>query len=50
MKREAKMRLVAAYLLVVLGSNNNPNLEDIKSILGSVRVDVDDKKINFLLS
>jgi len=44
------MKVVAAYLLAVLGGNSSPNSEDIKSILGSVGADADDDKIDFLLS
>ncbi|XP_062522478.1 large ribosomal subunit protein P2-like [Corticium candelabrum] len=39
------MRYVAAYLLAVLGGNNSPNAQDIKKILGSVGIDVDDDKL-----
>lgn len=44
------MKVVAAYLLAVLGGNSSPSSEDIKSILGSVGADVDDDKVDFLLS
>lgn len=44
------MRVVAAYLLAVLGGNSKPSSEDIKSILGSVGADADDEKIDFLLN
>lgn len=44
------MKVVAAYLLAVLGGNTSPSTDDIKSILGSVGADGDDDKIEFLLS
>lgn len=40
------MRYVAAYLLAVLGGNNNPSAKDIKSILGSVGIEADDERLN----
>jgi len=47
---KARMKVVAAYLLAVLGGNTSPSSDDIKSILGSVGVDSDDDKIDYLLS
>ena len=44
------MKVVAAYLLAVLGGNTSPSADDIKSILGSVGADGDDEKLEFLLS
>ncbi|KAF3970348.1 hypothetical protein CMV_005949 [Castanea mollissima] len=44
------MKVVAAYLLAVLGGNTTPSAEDIKNILGSVGADADDDKIELLLS
>ena len=44
------MRYVAAYLLAVLGGNKNPSADDIKSILGSVSIDVDDDRLNIVMS
>ncbi|KAM7263752.1 hypothetical protein ACFE04_001435 [Oxalis oulophora] len=44
------MKVVAAYLLAVLGGNNSPTAEDIKSILGSVGAEADDERITLLLS
>lgn len=35
------MRYVAAYLLAVLGGNENPSVDDIKKILGSVGIEAD---------
>ncbi|CAN1171464.1 60S acidic ribosomal protein P2 [Linum perenne] len=44
------MKVVAAYLLAVLGGNNTPTAEDIKGILGAVGADADDDRIELLLS
>ncbi|KAL8094263.1 large ribosomal subunit protein P2-like [Apium graveolens] len=44
------MKVVAAYLLAVLGGSTCPTAEDVKSILGSVGADADDDKIELLLS
>ncbi|KAI3905002.1 hypothetical protein MKW92_014990 [Papaver armeniacum] len=45
------MKVIAAYLLAVLGGNKEPTAEDIKDILGSVGVADDaDDKIELLLS
>jgi hypothetical protein len=33
--KKARMKVVAAYLLAVLGGNTSPSSDDIKSILGS---------------
>ncbi|CAN1133443.1 60S acidic ribosomal protein P2 [Linum perenne] len=44
------MKLVAAYLLAVLGGNTAPTADDLKSILGSVGADADDAMIELLLS
>ncbi|KAJ4705168.1 60S acidic ribosomal protein family [Melia azedarach] len=44
------MKVIAAYLLAVLGGNTSPSANDIKGILGSVGVDCDDERIEFLLS
>ncbi|KAK4336782.1 hypothetical protein RND71_043990 [Anisodus tanguticus] len=38
------MRYLAAYLLLRLGNNSSPSLDDVKKVLGSVGVDVDDAK------
>uniref|UniRef100_A0A251UDA8 Uncharacterized protein n=2 Tax=Helianthus annuus TaxID=4232 RepID=A0A251UDA8_HELAN len=46
----SKMKVVAAYLLALLGGNTSPSAEDLKSILGSVGADCDDDKIELLLS
>ncbi|KAG6573879.1 60S acidic ribosomal protein P2-2-like [Cucurbita moschata] len=44
------MKIVAAYLLAVLGGNSSPSAKDLKNILGSVGAEVDDEKIELLLS
>ncbi|KAI0492707.1 hypothetical protein KFK09_026983 [Dendrobium nobile] len=44
------MKVVASYLLAVLGGNINPSADDLKHILGSVGADADDDRIEFLLS
>lgn len=45
-----QMRYVAAYLLASLGGNDSPSAKDIKKILESVGVDVDDEKLNKVVS
>ncbi|KAK8480141.1 hypothetical protein V6N13_030787 [Hibiscus sabdariffa] len=44
------MKVVAAYLLAVLGGNTSPSVDDLKDILGSVGADADDDRIKLLLS
>ncbi|KAE8691053.1 60S acidic ribosomal protein P2-3 [Hibiscus syriacus] len=44
------MKVVAAFLLAVLGRNTSPSAEDLKAILGSVGAEADDDKIEMLLS
>ncbi|KAG6469992.1 hypothetical protein ZIOFF_070931 [Zingiber officinale] len=44
------MKIVAAYLLVVLGGNPNPSADDIRSILESVGAEAEDKRINHFLA
>ena len=44
------MRYVAAYLLANLGGNDSPSANDIKKILESVGVNVDDEKLNKVVS
>ncbi|KAF8376787.1 hypothetical protein HHK36_031546 [Tetracentron sinense] len=46
----AEMKLIAAYLLALLGGNTSPSAECLKDILGSVGADADDDKIKLLLS
>ncbi|XP_027095129.1 large ribosomal subunit protein P2-like, partial [Coffea arabica] len=44
------LKVVAAYLLALLGGNTCPSAKDIKAILASVGADADDEKIDLLLS
>ncbi|XP_015197570.1 60S acidic ribosomal protein P2 [Lepisosteus oculatus] len=44
------MRYVAAYLLAVLGGNNNPTSKDIKNILQSVGIEADDERLSKVIS
>ncbi|XVE61520.1 hypothetical protein DITRI_Ditri06bG0046900 [Diplodiscus trichospermus] len=44
------MKLVAAYLLAVLGGNTSPSADDLKNILGCVGAEADDERIQLLLS
>ncbi|KDO61085.1 hypothetical protein CISIN_1g033355mg [Citrus sinensis] len=44
------MKVVAAYLLAVLGGNTSPSADDIKGILGSVGADCEDNRLELLLS
>ncbi|KAH7520178.1 large ribosomal subunit protein P2B [Ziziphus jujuba] len=44
------MKLVAAFLLAVLGGNSTPSANDLKKILSSVGAEADDDRISFLLS
>ncbi|KAB2098163.1 hypothetical protein ES319_A01G220500v1 [Gossypium barbadense] len=44
------MKVVAAYLLAVLGGNTSPSADDLKAILGSVGAEAEDERIQLLLS
>eukprot|EP01125_Pyxidicula_operculata_P019111 TRINITY_DN68_c0_g1_i1.p1 TRINITY_DN68_c0_g1~~TRINITY_DN68_c0_g1_i1.p1 ORF type:complete len:110 (+),score=49.16 TRINITY_DN68_c0_g1_i1:38-367(+) len=44
------MKHVAAYLLAVLGGNQNPTAADVKKILASVNVEAEDSKLEKLVS
>ncbi|PSS31372.1 60S acidic ribosomal protein [Actinidia chinensis var. chinensis] len=44
------MKVIASYLLAVLGGNTNPSAADLKRILGSVGAEADDERIHLLLS
>lgn len=44
------MRVVAAYLLAVLGGKENPQKADIQKILASVNADASDEQIDLLLN
>ena len=43
------MRYVSAYLLSVLGGNESPTVADIKAILASVGVEVDEERLSALM-
>ncbi|KAI9076223.1 hypothetical protein K1719_041796 [Acacia pycnantha] len=44
------MKVIAAYLLAVLGGNAVPTADDLKHILGSVGAEADNERIELLLS
>ncbi|XP_059287586.1 large ribosomal subunit protein P2B-like [Lycium ferocissimum] len=44
------MKVIAAYLLAKLGGNNDPSSDDLKKILNSVGAEIDEVKIELLLS
>lgn len=44
------MRYVAAYLLATLGGNSNPTKEDVTRILSSVGLEVEDDKLDKVVS
>ncbi|KAL0437017.1 UNVERIFIED_CONTAM: 60S acidic ribosomal protein P2 [Sesamum radiatum] len=44
------MKIVAAYLLAVLGGNTSPSADDLKDILGSVGAEADEDRIELLLA
>lgn len=44
------MRYVAAYLLAVLGGNKNPTKGDVSKILESIGLDIEDEKIDKVMS
>ncbi|XP_022730060.1 60S acidic ribosomal protein P2B-like [Durio zibethinus] len=44
------MKVIAAYLLAVLGGNPSPSANNLKDILGSVGAEADDDRIELLLS
>ncbi|XP_047973919.1 60S acidic ribosomal protein P2A-like [Salvia hispanica] len=44
------MKIVAAYLLAVLGGNASPSAEDISNILASVGAECDQERVQLLLS
>ncbi|RDY08803.1 60S acidic ribosomal protein P2-4, partial [Mucuna pruriens] len=45
-----KMKVIAAYLLAVLGGNAAPSADDLRDILGSVGADANDNNISNFLS
>ncbi|CAL0333987.1 unnamed protein product [Lupinus luteus] len=44
------MKVIAAYLLAVLGGNSSPSAQDLKHILASVGAEADDNRIELLLT
>ncbi|CAN6689041.1 unnamed protein product [Malus baccata var. baccata] len=44
------MKVIAAYLLAVLGGKNTPSTKDLKDILASVGAEADDDRIQLLFS
>ncbi|KAL8527830.1 hypothetical protein ACS0TY_005598 [Phlomoides rotata] len=44
------MKVIAAYLLAVLGGNVSPSTDDLNSILGLVGIEIDEDNLNLLLS
>ncbi|OIW05856.1 hypothetical protein TanjilG_23642 [Lupinus angustifolius] len=44
------MKVIAAYLLAVLGGNSSPSAQDLKHILASVGAEADDDRIQLLLT
>ncbi|XP_011077887.1 60S acidic ribosomal protein P2B [Sesamum indicum] len=44
------MKVIAAYLLAVLGGNASPSADDLKNILNSVGAEADDDRIELLLT
>ncbi|KAL5078834.1 hypothetical protein RYX36_007255, partial [Vicia faba] len=46
---QPNMKIIAAYLLAVLGGNTAPSAVDVKRILGSVGVEGEDEQIELLL-
>lgn len=43
------MRYVAAYLLAVLGGNENPSAADIEKVLSSVGIDADAERLKLVV-
>lgn len=46
----AKMKHLAAYLLLGLGGNTSPSADDIKEVLESVGIEADEERLEKLLS
>ncbi|XP_015901958.1 large ribosomal subunit protein P2B-like [Ziziphus jujuba] len=44
------MKVVAAFLLAVLGGNSSPSADDLKNIFAAVGAEADDDRIQFFLS
>ncbi|CAN6213261.1 unnamed protein product, partial [Urochloa humidicola] len=47
---ESRMKFVAAYLLAALAGNSSPSAEDLSAILESVGCEIDNEKMELLLS
>ena len=45
----SEMRYIAAYLLATMGGNASPSADDVKQILGSVGVDVDEEQLQVVI-
>ena len=43
------MRYVAAYMLAVLGGKDDPTADDIRPIIESVGIEVEEDRLNLLL-
>ncbi|KAJ8529120.1 hypothetical protein K7X08_035955 [Anisodus acutangulus] len=50
LEEKEQMKVIAAYLLAVLGGNASPSAKDLKNILGCVGAEADDDRIQLLLS
>ena len=44
------MRHLAAYLLLVIGGNENPTADDVKTVLGAAGIEVDEERLNSLIT
>jgi hypothetical protein len=49
-QKTAKMKHIAAYMLLTLGGNTSPSASDIKEVLSSVGVEADEERLTQLLS
>merc|ERR1712230_251797 len=47
--KPSKMKHLAAYLLLGLGGNSDPSVDDIKGVLSSVGIDADDERLDKLI-
>merc|ERR1712137_62476 len=48
--RTTQMKYVAAYVLAVLGGSENPSAADVKKVLSSAGVSVDDAEVDKVIS
>ncbi|MBA0739977.1 hypothetical protein Gogos_013202, partial [Gossypium gossypioides] len=44
-----RVKVIITYFLVVLGGNFSPSANDLKDILGSITVEIDDDRLELLL-